>query len=455
MSDSLHTTAHLQPRPAPADPGPWRFPDVERTTLANGLSVATCHLPGQAVVELRLTIRGGGRSDPSGYEGLTMLAARCLTEGPAGLDGDDFTDALETLGARIGTDLHWDASIVSASASRTRVADLLRLVADVVTRPAFRDDDLARLLRQGRDAATRGRQFPQQRASETFARAAFARGSRRALPIAGSVESLAAIETSMAARHWRAAARPDQATLHVVGDLTDLDPVALAEAAFGSWTPIGDPLPPAPPVEANGAAALEVVDIAGAPQAQLFVGMASESVDTERRPALRLAVHALGGHFNSLLMNELREHRGVTYGVNAGVDHTGGASTLAIGGAFQSEAAADSVLEIVRQLRELAALPPDDAIATAAENLVRTGPTSFRSAAAVAGALVRNTVEGLPDDHDDRVRAAVAATTPAEAAAALDGFLSDSLVIAAVGDAESLAGKVSAALGVEATVDAL
>lgn len=446
-------TATLQPRPEPAPAAAWRFPTVERSTLPSGLGLATCHLPGQSVIEVRLTVEGGARSDPAGKEGLTTLTARALTEGTARLDGEAFADALETLGARMGAEVQWDASVVAASAPRSRLVPLLDMLAEAVTSPAFRTEDVERLLRQARDAAAKARQFPQQRVGEAFAAAAYAPGSRRALPPGGSVETLADLDAAMLAPHWAATARPDRATLVLVGDLDDLDVIGLAAGALGSWGATGPALDAPRPVEPSSAGALTIVDLPGAVQTQLLLGLAVERVAIEARPALRLAVHALGGHFNSLLMNELREHRGVTYGVNAMVDHAGGSTALLVGGAFQSDATIDSVVEILRQLREMAAAPDAEALAQAADNLVRTGPTSFRSAAAVAAAVVRNTVERLPDDYDDQQRAAVAATIPAEAGAALDAVLHDGLVVAAVADAASTAGKLAAALGREASVE--
>ena len=447
------TAAVLQSRPEPATPGEWQFPDVRRTELSNGLGLATCHLPGQAVIELRLVVEGGARSDPAGLEGLTLVTGRALAESTARLDVDAFADTLETLGARIGSELHWDALVLAASAPRSRLTSLLELLAEVVTSPGFRTADVERVLRQRRDEATRMRQYPQARVSDAFNAALFAPGTRKAVGAGGSVDTLSAITPDAVAPHWAGLAQPERATLAVIGDLEGIDVPALVGESLSGWVSTGVSHEPPRPVEASTRGALSVVDLPGAVQTQLAVGLATDTVDVEQRPALRLAVHALGGHFNSTLMSELREHRGVTYGVSAGVDHSGGASMLAVQTAVQVDATAESVVEIIRQMREMAAAPDEAAIAQAADNLVRTGPTSYRSGAAVAAAVVRNTIEALPDDYDDRMRAAIAATTPSEAGAALSSILRDGLVVAAVGDASTVADKLAAAAGTEPVVE--
>jgi predicted Zn-dependent peptidase len=450
-------TATLLPRPEPGPSGTWSFPAVTRTPLPNGLTVATCHLPGQAVIELRLIIDGGARSDPSGLEGLSLLTGRALVESTSRLGVDDFANEVESLGARIGSQVHWDATVVAASAPQSRLSQLLRLVAEVVLTPGFGDADVQRVVRSRQDEAVRSLQYPQARVGDTFNAAAFATGSRRAVNAGGSPASLAAIDPSSLASHWTGLAQSGGATtLAVVGDLAGVDVEALVASAFEGWaagSSAGAGAEPAP-VEVSRRGALSVVDIPGAVQTQLVVGLAFDSIAVDERPALRVAVHALGGHFNSTLMNVLREERGVTYGVHASIDHAGGAGTLDVDGAVQADATAESVVEIVRQLQEATVRIDDVAIAHAVDNLVRTGPTSFRSGGAVAAAVVRNTIEGLPDDYDDRVREALAATTPADAAAGLAAvYRPGEVVVAAVGDASSIAAPLGEALGMTAEVE--
>lgn len=447
-------TAVLQPQPSPAPAARWRFPAVERSELPGGMRLALCHLPGQAVVEVRLVIDGGARSDPAGLEGLSAIVGRALVESTERLEVDGFAVAVESLGARIGSELHWDALVPGASCPRSRLGELFALLAEVVTTPGFREADVARVVRARVDEATRARRFPNARVGMAFAATAYAPGSRRAVSAAGSPESVGAITVDDVRAHWARLARPDASTLVVVGDLDGLDVAGMATEAFASWAAGPAPGDPPRPVEIASVGAARVVDLPDAVQTELAVGHVIPTVDLDERPALRVAVHAVGGHFNSLLNAELREHRGVTYGVRASVDHAGGSTQLVVGTAVQSDATADSVAEIVRQLRAATAGIDAEAIAHAVENLVRTGPTSYRSGAAVMSAVVRNTIEDLPDDHDDRMRDAIATTTPEQAAAALAAAVGEApLVVTAVGSAASMVDGLREATGLEPAVE--
>ncbi|HEX2755611.1 MAG TPA: hypothetical protein VHM48_09115, partial [Candidatus Limnocylindrales bacterium] len=53
-------------RPTPGTPRPYDFPAVERTRLANGLSLAVIHLPGRPLVAGTLVLRNGAADEPDG-----------------------------------------------------------------------------------------------------------------------------------------------------------------------------------------------------------------------------------------------------------------------------------------------------------------------------------------------------------------------------------------------------
>jgi zinc protease len=136
-------------------------------------------------------------------------------------------------------------------------------------------------------------------------------------------------------------------------------------------------------------------------------------------------------------MAVLREEKNITYGASAGVSHFGRGSMLNAGGSVQTDATVEAVTTMVDELVALAGNDIEsDRFARTVGNLVRTGPISYTSAGAVAGALARLVSEGLPDDYYDRVRRDMATTTAEQAAAAFGRYVDiDRLRIVAVGDA--------------------
>src|SRR5258706_11820628 len=94
MSDAPAATVVAE-RPTPGTPRPYEFPSVERTRLANGLSLAVIHLPGRPLVSATLILRNRAADEPDSEGGATVLAARALTEGTARYDAIALVEAGE------------------------------------------------------------------------------------------------------------------------------------------------------------------------------------------------------------------------------------------------------------------------------------------------------------------------------------------------------------------------
>src|SRR5262249_41640058 len=93
-------------------------------------------------------------------EGLAAITADMLDEGSGSLSAIDLHQALARIGAQFDTDIGADAVAVSAAVLSRVAARALRLISDVVVRPAFREHDFDRVrqlrlhrLKQLRDSA--------------------------------------------------------------------------------------------------------------------------------------------------------------------------------------------------------------------------------------------------------------------------------------------------------------
>ena len=138
-------------RSAPPKPGPvkpLKLPAVERLALSNGVGVLLVPMHEVPVAEVLLVGRAGATADPAGREGLARTTADMLDEGAGGRDALALADAIDFLGAQLGTEASWDASIVRLRVPVARLADALPLVADVALRPDFPESELLRLRKE-------------------------------------------------------------------------------------------------------------------------------------------------------------------------------------------------------------------------------------------------------------------------------------------------------------------
>lgn len=434
-------TVALRPRPDRADPRPWSFPSFERSTLANGVTVLACHVPDRPVAEVRIVVDGGLRREPLDLPGLAGVACGAVVEGTEERTADEYALAVESLGARFAVNTDWNHLVGMLSAPASRLREALALGLEALTAPAFRDEDVARVVRNGIGALFTARQMPEDRLRHAFAAAAFMPSGRMAFPSRGTVATLGRVTPDAVRRFWTETMAPRACTVVVVGDLQGAGLDVAVEDTFGCWASTGsasgDVWPVDSPTSERG---VNVVDFPGTVQTMLTIGLAWERMPLEDRGALRVATHYLGGFFDSRLMTVLREEKNITYGASAGVSHFGSGSALNAGGSVQTDATVEAVTTMVDELGALAGndIEPDR-FARTVGNLVRTGPTSYTNAGAVASALARLVSEGLPDDYYDRVRQEMAATTAEQAAAAFSRYVdTDRLRVVAVGDASRI-----------------
>lgn len=433
-------TVALRPRPDRADPRSWSFPSFERSTLANGVTLLACQVPDRPVAEVRVVIGAGPRHEPLDRPGLVVVAGAALTEGTEDRDADEWAFATESIGARFALTSDWSTITGIVSAPVTRLREALPLAFEALTRPAFRGEDVERVVRNRIGAVFTGRQMPASRAQYAFAAAAFDPAARMALPAEGTVEGLKRITPEDVRRFWTEVVLPSACTVVAVGDFRGLDLPAIVEGAFGRWPAAGTGTVDAAVWPDDSPAAgpgLHVVDFPGSVQSVLAVGLASGRVAVEDRAALRVASHYLGGFFDSRLMTILREERNIAYTAGFGVQHFATAAVLRAQASVQTDATLDAVTTTVDELRAVTGNEIEsDRLARSVDNLARTGPVQYTGAGAVAGALARLVSEGLPDDYYDRVRREMAATTAAQAAAAFGRYVDTSrLRVVAVGDA--------------------
>ena len=421
MSDPLSV---LDRRPQPGEPREYDFPDFERSTLDNGLTIVRCHVPGRPLLQAQLIVRGdaggGATSEEPALAGATMLTARAMSEGTTERDAVAFIEAAERLGAEMGAGAGWDSLTAHVEVPRTHLPAAMALFAEMALRPAFPEREVERLRDERLNDLQQVMADAHRRAEKAFPAVIYTDDAAYARPLGGVEETVKPIDRDVLAARHEALMRPQASTLIVCGDIEDLAVDDIAAAAFGAWTAEGDgPATPTAPDEAGEGRKVVLVDRPGAPQSEIRVGHVGTARRIDDFHALSVTNALLGGLFNSRLNMLLREERGYTYGVNSGFDMRRAAGPFAVRCAVESEVTAPAVEDIMAELSRIASDPVlDDELDAARDYLIGVFPLRFETSAQVAGALSGLVVHGLPDDELDRYRPAVAAVSADDVRAA-------------------------------------
>lgn len=432
------------PRPGPASP--TRFPPVRAGRLSNGLAVRTVEHSGPPVVTFQAAFPVGSASDPADLAGLASLTADLLDEGSVEYTGFELHAALDAIGARLGTEVGPEATVVSlTTVSRHAVAGLA-LLAEIVARPRFDDSDVARVRGLRLSRLRQMRTVSGAVAQRVFLETLYSGHPYGHLSI-GTDESLACLERTDVARFHQEAFTLGTATLIAGGVLSHDQLADAAEQCFGE-------LPadqPAPSVVMNPdalaaagapAARLVLVDRPGAVQSELRIGHVAVSRQTPDFHALQVLNMVLGGQFVSRLNQSLREEKGYTYGVRTAFDYRRAPGPFALQGSVQADATVDAIREVLSQL---AAIGADRPVTPSELDLARAALTrGFARGFETVGQVVRGVgqlvLHDLPAEYYDQfVPAVEAVDVGAVTAAAATHLHADRAVVVIVGPADQVA----------------
>jgi predicted Zn-dependent peptidase len=430
--------------PVPGPARPFFFPPIEKSALPNGLGIWTVAHPAIPVVTVVLLVRRGSADDPPGLDGLAALTVDMLDEGTGERSAIAFHESLARIGAQLDSDIGPDAAVLTITALSRFSREAVRLLADMTARPALTDRDFERVRQLRIHRLTQLRDLPGAVADRAFVKLLYGAHPYGHTPL-GSEQTLAAITVDDVRAFHRAAIRPADATLIVVGDCRHDDVRRNAERAFGSWEGSAGSRSAAP-APLPSPARLSIVPRRRAPQSELRIGHVAVARDTPDYHALVATNMVLGGQFVSRINLNLRQDKGFTYGARTSFDfrRMPGPFSLQVSvhTATTGRAIAESLAEIdgIRGARPVTA----DELALGVAALTRGFARNFETGEQLARAVSQIALYGLPDDYFDRFVPAVEQVTAEDVTRVAARHLDpERLTVLVVGDVDAVGGDLS------------
>lgn len=423
------------PGPAPA----LHIPTPIRQTLANGLEVISVRRADLPLVTARLLIRRGGEMDPPGLAGLASLTANLLTKGAAGLTAPQIAASAEALGGSLDASAGWDESSVGITVTTPKLDDALALLADVVRRPTFAQDELARARKQAEDELQLMLSRPTALASLASTRAVFGDGAY-GHPRIGTPASLQRIARADVQRLHDVLYRPDNAILVLTGDITPEQALALAQRRFGDWARPAAAVPPVPAATGHSSLpAVLVIDQPGGGQAGVVAAHAAPRRSDGQFYVGTVANAVLGGSYSARLNEEIRIKRGLSYGAGSQLAARRDEGLWAATTQTKNESAAEVVGLVMAEIGKLATAPADAAeLASRRAVLVGSFGRSLETVDGLGSLVAGLANYGLPltelRDYPQKVRAVTAGEIETAVKATLPP---DRMSLLVVGDAKT------------------
>ncbi|HEU5266710.1 MAG TPA: pitrilysin family protein [Jatrophihabitans sp.] len=437
------TRTHVPDLTAPRAPKRLRSAEA---VLDNGLRVVAVRKPGVPVVEIRLRVPF--LSAKPAHPARAALLAETVAAGAGDLDRIGIAAAVQALGGELSVGVDADRLIMSGNVLATNLAALLGIVATIVTDPAYDRGEVATERARLVEKLTIARARPGVVASEALGHRMW--GAHPYAVDLPTPDAVGAVTPAQLKTLHRAQVRPDGAVLILVGELPPARMLENARRAFEPWTgaPVSSRVPALP---AAPAGPLLVVDRPGSVQTSIRSGAPALPRSDPGYPALQLANLIFGGYFSSRWTENIREDKGYTYGPHSRIDHHVLGSVLNLDVEVATEVTAPALLETWYELGRIASLPVGAAeVESVRQYAIGTLALSTATQAGLASTLAGLAAFDLGLDWIAGHPARLLATSVEQVSAAAARFFAPSAFTSvAVGDANLIAGPLSALGAVE------
>jgi len=291
----------------------WAIAPIQEWKMDNGLRVLLMEAHNVPMAVMRLTLPAGSSMDPQSKGGTASMLAAMLSDHTKRHDHIAWADYLDAQAIRLGAGVDRDSLSISMTALKEALPQGIKALSEALLQPGWHAKRFKKIRSDTLSSLKKSLEKPQVRAAIVIASHLYGDhpyGHRSS----GSPKSLAAITIKDMQRLYREQVRPDAAVLAVSGDVTMAELKQLL-APLTAW---------------HGKAKHHLTDLANIrnpkpihkqitmPTHQATVDLVRIGLDRQSPdlfPTL-LMNHILGGGgFSSQLMMQVREQRGLVYGV--------------------------------------------------------------------------------------------------------------------------------------------
>lgn len=371
--------------------------NIQEVTSPGGIEAWLVEEDQIPFIAIEMVFEGGANLDDPARRGATNLMMALLEEGSGEMDARVFQEAREGLAASFGFNAYDDTVTISAQFLTENKDEAVALLRQAIIEPRFDDDAIERVRAQVQSIIRSDLTDPNSIAGQTFNAAAF--GSHPyGSAIDGRAETVSAITRDDLITAHRNALVRNRVYVGAAGDISAVELGVLIDALLGDLPLEGPDLPASVMFGLEGG--LTIVPFETPQSVALFGHRGIRQEDDDFFAAYLLNEILGGGGLESRLMREVREERGLTYGVYTYLvskDFT----EIYLGSVASANDRIAEALDVIRDEWALMAREgvTEDELEAAKRYLTGAYPLRFDGNANIAGILVGMQAMGLPTEY--------------------------------------------------------
>lgn len=317
--------------------------DIKTVVSDKGIKALLVEDYAVPLIAVSFSFKGGSTQDADGREGTASLLTNLLDEGAGDLDSQAFQVALDDNGMKYSFNASQDSFSGSIQALKSESARSFELLTLMLNKPKFDADPIERM---------KSSRMNRLRAAETNPQAIASKALRDALypnhpygrPTGGTLETMPAITKQDLETYRKNVFARDNLVVGVVGAISPDELKVMLDQVFGPLEEKAK-LKAVPETEVKTGETI-AVDF-NTPQTTITMAMPGIKRDSKDFYAAYLMNYVLGGgSFASRLYEEVREKRGLAYGVYSYLgtkDHSG----IVGAGTATSASNTDKAIEVI------------------------------------------------------------------------------------------------------------
>lgn len=337
-----------------------QFPETKTFRLSNGLNVYLVERKAVPVVSMSLLVNAGYAADQNDKAGLASLAGRMLAEGTKTKSSLQISDQLADVGASLYSYSDLDNTYLDMSALKTGLDASLNLYADVLMNPSFPQKDFDRVKKEQLLNILQEQAQPILMGLRVLPELIYGKDHAYSKPFTGtgteaSVNKIVRNDLISFHQTWFA---PNNATLIVVGDVTENELKSKLENKLGTWKSKIVPQKNIADIAIADKPIVYIMDKPDALQSIIFAAERSPSAKDADYEAIKMTNKILGGEFTSRINMNLREDKHWSYGSGTfNVDAKGPGIFIAYA-PVQTDKTKESVVELQKVLNDYISTRP-------------------------------------------------------------------------------------------------
>lgn len=362
------------------------------------------------IITIAFAFEGGASQDPDDKVGLAALMSSLFDEGAGDLDSNAFQARLDEVGLEMGFSANFDSFTGFARMLADQREGATELLALAVNEPRFDQPAIERMRSQVLAGIASRSQDPGYAARRIWNEALFGTHPY-ARPLEGTAESLPEITSDDLRRFHKALFARSNVKIGIVGALDEEAAGKMIDAIFGAL-PESPQLSDIPPATLSFGRSL-AVDYR-LPQTSINLAYPGIKEDDPDYFAAYVMTEMLAGSsLLSELNREVREKRGLSYGVSGGLVNLDKADALTIGTSTRPDQSAEAIEVIRATIARMAENgPAPAALERTKRYLIGAYPINqLRSSVAIASTMVVQQLQGLPIDYVEERRNRIEAVT--------------------------------------------